>query len=170
MYRRFQKRKRQLNSERRCHSRYRKTFYNQLSEYERRIRRRYIPRPSLQLPLASAWRSLYDAKQDQALITLTGVDFGTFDWLGAKFNQYYDSHSPFVDSEHGLILPMARHKGRPRHCSGTVILGLCLAWTRTRGSCMVLQMIFGMTANLVSMYLRFGRRILIAVLKKEPDA
>jgi hypothetical protein len=35
---------------------------------------------------------------------------------------------------------------------------------------MVLQMIFGMTANLVSMYLRFGRRILIAVLKKEPDA
>jgi hypothetical protein len=35
---------------------------------------------------------------------------------------------------------------------------------------MVLQMIFGMTANSVSMYLRFGRRILIAVLKKEPDA
>jgi hypothetical protein len=93
-----------------------------------------------------------------------------FDWLVAKFNQYYDSHSPFVDSEHGLIVPMARHKGRPRFCSGTVILGLCLAWTRTRGSCMVLQMIFGMTANSVSMYLRFGRRILIAVLKKEPDA
>ena len=170
MYRLSQKRKRQLNSERRCHSRYRKSFYKQLSEYERRIRRRYIPRPSLQVPLASAWRRLYDAKQDQALITLTGVDFDTFDWLVARFNRYYDSHSPFVDSEYGLIVPMARHKGRPRHCSGTAILGLCLAWTRTRGSCMVLQMIFGMTANSVSMYLRFGRRILIAVLNKEPDA
>ena len=170
MYRLSQKRKRQLNSERRCHSRYRKSFYKQLSEYERRIRRRYIPRPSLHVPLASAWRRLYDAKQDQALITLTGVDFDTFDWLVARFNRYYDSHSPFVDSEYGLIVPMARHKGRPRHCSGTAILGLCLAWTRTRGSCMVLQMIFGMTANSVSMYLRFGRRILIAVLNKEPDA
>jgi hypothetical protein len=35
---------------------------------------------------------------------------------------------------------------------------------------MVLQMIFGMTANSVSMCLRFGRQILIAVLNKEPDA
>ena len=35
---------------------------------------------------------------------------------------------------------------------------------------MVLQIIFGMTASSVSMYLRFGRRILIEVLKAEPAA
>jgi hypothetical protein len=34
---------------------------------------------------------------------------------------------------------------------------------------MVLQMIFGMKANSVSMYLPFGHWILIAVLKKEQD-
>ena len=34
----------------------------------------------------------------------------------------------------------------------------------------VLQIIFGMTASSVSMYLRFGRRILIEVLKAEPAA
>jgi hypothetical protein len=35
---------------------------------------------------------------------------------------------------------------------------------------MVLQIIFGMTGTPVSMYLRFGRRILIEVLKAEPLA
>ena len=35
---------------------------------------------------------------------------------------------------------------------------------------MVLQIIFGMTAVPVSLYLRYSRRILIEVLTKEPDA
>jgi hypothetical protein len=35
---------------------------------------------------------------------------------------------------------------------------------------MVLQIIFGMTATSVSLYLRFGRRILVEVLKSEPLA
>ena len=53
---------------------------------------------------------------------------------------------------------------------GADCLGVCLAWTRTRGSSMVLQIIFGMTATSVSLYLRFGRRILVEVLKSEPLA
>jgi hypothetical protein len=32
-----------------------------------------------------AWRTLYASKQDQALITLTNVDFVAFDWLAEKF-------------------------------------------------------------------------------------
>ena len=43
-------------------------------------------------------------------------------------------------------------------------------WTRTRGSTTSLQMIFGLTQNPVSVYLRFGRRILISLLSSEPDA
>jgi hypothetical protein len=35
---------------------------------------------------------------------------------------------------------------------------------------MVLQMLFGMTSNQVSSYLRFGRRLLIVLLVNEPDA
>ena len=35
---------------------------------------------------------------------------------------------------------------------------------------MILQMVFGMTLNPLSMYLRFGRRILVALLSNEPDA
>ena len=52
----------------------------------------------------------------------------------------------------------------------TIALGLVLAWTRTRGSSMVLQMIFGMTATLLSIWVRFGRRILVKVLKDHPEA
>ena len=49
-------------------------------------------------------------------------------------------------------------------------LGLCLAWTQTRGSCFVLQMLFSMSITSVSMYLHFGRRLLIKVLKNDKDA
>ena len=61
-------------------------------------------------------------------------------------------------------------RGRPRLISARDCLGLVLGWTRTRGSNMVLQIIFGMTSTSVSMYLRFGRRILIKVLTNEPSA
>ena len=54
--------------------------------------------------------------------------------------------------------------------SGIDCLALTLAWTRTRGSTMVLQMIFGITASSVSTYLRFGCRILIMVLSGQAEA
>ena len=44
-------------------------------------------------------------------------------------------------------------------------LGLVLAWSRTRGSLMVLQLIFGMTMSPVAKYLQFARRILVKILK-----
>jgi hypothetical protein len=44
-------------------------------------------------------------------------------------------------------------------------LGLVLAWSRTRGSLMVLQLIFGMTMSPVAKYLQFACRILVKILK-----
>jgi hypothetical protein len=43
-------------------------------------------------------------------------------------------------------------------------LGLCLAWTRTTGPLFLLQVVFGMTKSSCSIYLRFGRRLLIHIL------
>ena len=154
----------------RMHSRYKKRFHKKLSAYQRRIRQCCIPRPALHDPSMSAWRVLYQSKHDQALITLMRLDFETFDWLADKFAAYYDSHSPWLDVTNGNIVPRLEGRGRPRLLTAIDCLGLCLAWTRTRGSCMVLQIIFGMTAVPVSLYLRFSRRILIEVLTKEPDA
>jgi DDE superfamily endonuclease len=53
---------------------------------------------------------------------------------------------------------------------GIDCLTLCLAWTRTKGSTITLQMIFGVTKTTVCIYLRFTRRILIKCLRKHPDA
>ena len=49
-------------------------------------------------------------------------------------------------------------------------IGLVLAWTRTRGSQMVLQLIFGMTQTCASLYIQFGSRILTHVLQQIDDA
>ena len=52
----------------------------------------------------------------------------------------------------------------------TICLGLCLAWTRTRGSMKSLQLIFGLTSSVLSSWMRFGQRILIKALKNDPHA
>jgi hypothetical protein len=49
-------------------------------------------------------------------------------------------------------------------------LGLVLAWTQTRGSIVVLQMIFGLTMTNLSTYLQFGHTVVIEVLKNDLDA
>jgi len=125
---------------------------------------------SLHLPSQSAWKVVWESQNDQALITLTGFDFESFRWLLDKFQNVYQSYSPFVDPD-GAIVPINGNQiGRPRFMTAADCLALSLAWTRTKGSCMVLQMIFGLTGTPVSMYLRFGRRILIKILTDEPDA
>ena len=53
----------------------------------------------------SAWRAIYDSKDDQALITATGLNFVTFDWLAGQFDPYYESNSPWLDTVNGRILP-----------------------------------------------------------------
>ena len=49
-------------------------------------------------------------------------------------------------------------------------MGLYLSWTRLRGTTVPLQMIFGMPATSVAIYLKFSRRILIHILSRSRDA
>ncbi len=153
------------------HSRYRKLFYAQLTEAEKRRRQRRIPRCALLPPSASAWRRAYDSGSDQALITLTGLDFETFSYVLHDFEYYFDNFSPY--SKDGLIIAVekvGRAKGRPRLISASDALGLVLVWTRTRGSRFVLEVIFGMTQTCVSDYLSFSIIVLISVLHRKNDA
>ena len=116
------------------HSRYRKAFLKRLSSMQRRLRQRRIPRASLLPPSHSAWKAICDSGNDQALITLTGVDFQTFNWYHEKFKMVYDSHSPFVDPN-GFIVPIdPNFGGCPRLMTAADCLALCLARPRTRGS------------------------------------
>ena len=49
-------------------------------------------------------------------------------------------------------------------------LGLVLCWSRTRGAEWCLAAAFGLTGTHVSVYLRFGMRILVAMLKADPKS
>ena len=150
----------QQRKKKHIHSRYQKRFYNDLDAVRRRLRDRHIPRVVLLYPATSAWIKLFDSGNNQALITLTGLDFDTFHWLERMFTPIHDNYSPWISPD-GRIVPVNNTRGRKRLMQGKDCLALSLAWTRTRGSNMALQIIFGLTGT----PLRFGRRILIEVLK-----
>lgn len=152
------------------HSRYRKDFYNSLDSEDKRIRQRRFPRDSLVHQKRSPWRKLYHSQNNQGMITLTGFDFDAFNIVCSKFAKVFDAYSPFGKDDNVTIIPKISKRGRKRNISAADCLGLVLAWTRTRGSMAVLQMIFGMTMTNLSTYLRFGRRVVIEVLKNDPMA
>lgn len=55
-------------------------------------------------------------------------------------------------------------------CAALVFVALVLTWTRTRGSEMVLCLLFGITSSVCSLFLRFGRRLLLLVLSPDCKA
>ena len=50
-----------------------------------------LPRVSLQDASQSAWKTLFNSGNDQALISLTGLTFEVFNWLLPKFSELYDT-------------------------------------------------------------------------------
>jgi hypothetical protein len=148
----------QSNEEKKL-SRYRKSFYQILSSFEKKRRSRKIPRDCLHHPNSSVWRMVLGGSSDAAMITLTGLNHASFALLYTKFQ-------PSPHNSNGTISRI-RKPGRRRVFASSDCLGLCLAWTRTRGALFVLSMIFGITGSGTSQYLRFSRRLLIEILRKE---
>jgi hypothetical protein len=133
------------------------------NDFERYIRQRRIPRHSLLSVKRSPWRRVFNSGDPQAMITLTGFDMDSFMYICALFRPLYNDYSPFID-EDGYIVKKKTKRGRPRLMMAEDCLGLVLAWTRTRGCLMSLQLIFGLTMTPVAKYLQFARRILVVVL------
>ena len=146
------------------HSRYLKLFHKSLSLSERRIRSRKIPRIALYSPKDCAWRKLWNSNDDQSLITLTGLLFQAFKALEKKFTPLFDTHSPH--STDGMVKLLDDKRSRKRIVTDWDCLGLVLAWTRTRGSLYVLQILFGMTRTSLDIYLTFSKYILLKILQE----
>lgn len=139
---------------------------------ELRRRQGKIRRKALLPPEKSPFMVLYETGQDDALITLCGFDHHSFGLLHELFKPFFDNYSPMIfNYGNGLITKKdsSERRGRPRSITSIMCLGLVLAWTRTRGSYMVLQLIFGLTSTRLSIWLRFGRRVLIRILKAGPS-
>ena len=88
---------------------------------------------------------------------MIGLDFETFYLIESEVKFFCDNNS--VYSKDGLIVALQQHEhvrtGHPRFMSAADGLGFVLTWTKTCGSTMVLQLIFGMTQSSVSDYLTF---------------
>lgn len=150
-------------------SRNRKRHRSRQSDFERYIRQRRIPRHALLSVEKSPWRRVYGSGDPQAMITLTGFDIDSFHYICNLFSSFYNDYSPFIDGD-GYIAKKKSKRGRPRMMTAEDCLGLVLAWSRTRGSMMALQLIFGMTMTPVGKYIQFARRILVRVLTSDEMA
>jgi hypothetical protein len=150
------------------HSRYRKDFFKSLSIDERRQRWQKKPRCAL-IPLAlSPWRKLLESQNNQAYITMTGFNCESFNKILEKFSPMFLGHTPFDAS--GMIVKFEYVCGRKRVVQPADCLGLVLVWTRTRGALNVLQLVFGLTYSNLSVYLRFGIRLIAETFCDDPLA
>ena len=101
------------------------------------------------------------------MVTLTGLDHASFENLHELFVPYFEALTPRSKSR---CVTTKKKIGRKRFITSRDCLALCLAWTRTRGSTYVLSMIFGQVSATVSIYLKFGRHILLQILDSHPSA
>jgi hypothetical protein len=146
-------------------------FYNQLNGEGHRRRDRRLAQPTLLLPSmeTTPGKRLYAAHQDPALITVTGLDYDSFEKLLALFGPYYNDFTPWTLD--GWIHP----KSDPGFCGQKHImdeatcLALALTYTRTRGSLFMLQAFFGLTAMPLVTWMRYGKRIIIKILQNLDD-
>lgn len=145
------------------------SFHSKLTLFSRRLRQGKIRRGALLNPNESAFEFLFNSGQDDALVTLCGFDHQSFATLHNRFKPLFDNNSPYKNDGR-LIGRHDKKKGGRRLINSTQGLALVLAWTRTRGSLSVLQIIFGLTASRLSHWLRFGRRMLLKVLSEDPLA
>jgi DDE superfamily endonuclease len=148
------------------------SFRELLDEEGRQRRDRRIPRIALLTPGGSAFDKLYSSGNNQALITVTGFDHLAFRSLLELFSPWYLTHTPWTGSQDGTtfkrLAPKYGRTGRKRVITAVTCLALVLAWYRFRGAEFQLQGWFGFTGTHANIWLRFGRRGLLIVLKKHP--
>jgi len=132
------------------HQSKKKTFRRRLSLRQKRMRSGNIRRGALLTPDKSPFAYLFHSGQDDALVTLCGFDYTSFERIHVLFKPFYET-TVFCE-ETGMIRKI-KHPGRPRTFTSWMLLGLVLAWTRTRGSMKVLQLIFGFTSSPLSRWL-----------------
>ena len=146
------------------------SFKRLLSIEQRRRRDRRIPRIALVDPSESAWVKLYCSGSDSAMITLTGLDYPSFNFLSVKFEELYSEYTPYSSSGRIILKRVRGRFRRPRSLDSRGCLALVLSYNRTRGSTYALSLLFGVTGTVLALFLKFGRRLLLKVLKSEPGA
>ncbi len=97
-----------------------------------------------------------------------GFNVDSFDRILLMFGPMYSGHTPFDES--GRIVKFQYTRGRKREVQPEDCLRLVLVWMQTRGLLNVLQLVFGLTYTNLSVYLRFGVRLLVETFRDNPLA
>ena len=119
-----------------------------------------IRRRSLQDPTRSIFWEVYGTGQDESLIQLCGFHKARFDNLVRLFQPVYDRYTP-----HGTTIKIVKKRaGRQRLLNATSCLGLVLTWLRSRGGNRFLCFMFGILPSSCSVWLQYGKRVLLKVL------
>ena len=145
-----------------CPSCYKKPFLKSLSLKERYHHQWRIPRNALLTVTKSPWHKLCQYCKDQAMKAFTGFDARHFDYVLEKFANMFDAFTPFLDGK--ITLLKQNTCGHMRMIHPEDCLGLVLAWTRTCGSLMKFQLIFGMSVSKLLMYLCFGCWLMLEIV------
>jgi hypothetical protein len=111
----------------------------------------------------SPWQKLLALRNDQAYITMLVFDCNSFDKVLEKFAPMYSGHTLFEKS--GMILEFEYTQGQKGEVQPEDCLELVLVWTLTRGLLNVLQLVFGLTYSNLSIYLRFGMRLIVKTFR-----
>jgi hypothetical protein len=119
-------------------------------------------------PFSTPFLKLYHFQCTQSMITYTGFDHESFNSLLLLFTPYFEQFSPYSDK--GGIIRIRQERERKRMLSPLICLRLVLAWIRSRGNLFLLQLNFGLSHSCLTLWLRFGMRIIVNVLRQHPLA
>ncbi|OAV93996.1 hypothetical protein PTTG_06708 [Puccinia triticina 1-1 BBBD Race 1] len=113
----------------------------------------------------SAWRWLYNTRDDRAFIKTMGVDVQTFEDLLVPFSaHWHQAPIPWADAE----VPPGQAQMDPQDAAAS--LGLVLHWLSSTMDEFQLQDIFAISPRAYAQSWTRGRKALLAVLKQLPGA
>ena len=95
------------------------------------------------------------------MITFTGFDARYFDYVLKKFANMFDAFTPFLDGKIARLMQNTCWYKRMIHPEDCLRFVFC--WTRTHGSMMALQLIFGITMTNLLMYLCFRHWLIVEI-------
>jgi len=142
------------------------TFRDVLDAEGRARRCRKIPRCALVDPDNSPWHKLYHSGHNGAMITVTGHDYSAFHRLLELFAPLFHKCTPWTGYNDGATYKEVKKiTGRPRKTTAEACLGLVLAWCRFSGPMFILQGWFGFTGTPATVWLKFGRRMMLRAIQ-----
>ena len=158
-------------SEREQRNKRQRERYRNLTEEEKARRVRRVPRVATRMPWDSPWYKLLRSENVSGMITVTGYDYEHFHDLLKDFTPIFDANSPYTDAE-GFLKSKdpLQQRGRPRLITADACLGMVLYWTRTSCYHWTIAQYFGLTGTCCDLWLRYGKRVLLEVLRNREDA